>query len=275
MRGSWANISKNRLIFVAIAVLTFCVVCIGFGYGLLESAKYERQANDKIGEYAEHTRDKVAQVCVGSAKIENIKCVTEAFEAKREYEYNQSDLVAQRQSALWAYIMAGAAVIGLALSAGGVWLVKTTFDETRTSNLIAEKFQRARIEPVAKIIDSDHGTRVISINAKNIGGSVAINLTGKMDVSNKNPDDMSNFDGKTDSVRFTILAGSEEMIFGADGISDDDYIFGKFTYQCIFGKIHNTLFSFKIEKWPTSYFIKGRASRVAVPSLRADWPKDT
>jgi hypothetical protein len=242
MRGNWANISKSRLIFVVISVLTFCAVWIG--YGLLESAKYELQANDKISEYTEYTREKVTQACTGIAKIENIKCVTEAFEAKREYEYNQSDLVAQRQSALWAYIMAGAAVIGLALSAGGVWLVKTTFDETRTSNLIAEKFQRARIEPVAKIIDSDHGTRVISINAKNIGGSVAINLTGKMDVSNKNPDDMSNFDGKTDSVRFTILAGSEEMIFGADGISDDDYIFGKFTYQCIFGKTHNTLFSF-------------------------------
>lgn len=273
MRGGWANISKNRLIFFAISVLTFCTVWIG--YGLLESAKYEQQAKDKIGEYAEHTGDKVAQACVGVAKIDNIKCVNEAFEAKRGYEYNQSDLVAQRQSALWAYIMAAAAVLGIALSAVGVWLVKTTFDETRKSNLIAEKFQRARIESVAKIVDSDHGTRVLSIHAKNIGGSVAINLTGKMDVSDKNPSDMSNFDGKTDSVRFTILAGSEELIFGADGISDDDYIFGKFTYQCIFGETHDTLFSFKIEKWPTPYFIKGRASRVAVPSLQADWPKDT
>jgi hypothetical protein len=135
MRGSWASISKNRLILVAITVITFCTVWIG--YGLLESAKYEQQAKDKISEYTEYTRDKVTQACAGGDKLENIKCVTEAFEAKREYEYNQSDLVAQRQSALWAYIMAAAAVFGIALSAVGVFLVYTTFHETRKANQIA------------------------------------------------------------------------------------------------------------------------------------------
>jgi hypothetical protein len=135
MRGGWASISKNKLIFLAIAVLTFCAVWIG--YGLLESAKYEQQAKDKIGEYAEYTRDKVAQACVRVAKIEKVKCINEAFEAKREYEYNLSDLVAQKHSALWAYIMAAAAVIGVALSAVGIFLVYTTFHETRNANQIA------------------------------------------------------------------------------------------------------------------------------------------
>ncbi len=149
MRGSWASISKNRLILVAISILTFCTVWIG--YGLLESAKYEQQAKDKIGKYTEYTRDKVTDACTESEKSEKIKCVNEAFEAKREYEYNQSDLVAQRQSALWAYIMAAAAVFGIALSAVGVWLVKTTFDETRKANEIAadtaKRQLRAYIHP--------------------------------------------------------------------------------------------------------------------------------
>jgi hypothetical protein len=143
MRGSWANISKNRLIFVAIVFLTFCAVWIG--YGLLESGKYEQQAQNKNREYSEYTRDKVAEACVRITKTDKIKCLNEAFEAKREYEYNQSDLVAQKQSALWAYIMAAAAVIGMALSAVGVWLVKTTFDETREANIIAREIGQAQV----------------------------------------------------------------------------------------------------------------------------------
>jgi hypothetical protein len=160
MRGGWASISKNKLIFLAIAVITFCAFWIG--YGLLESAKYEQQAKDKISEYAEHTSDKVARACVGTDKNKSIQCVNEAFEAKRDYEYNQSDLVAQRQSALWAYIMAAAAVIGIALSAVGVWLVKTTFDETRLANSIAKEtlFRQLRAYATVESIERDQSTRV-------------------------------------------------------------------------------------------------------------------
>lgn len=180
MRGSWAKISKNRLIFVAIAVLTFCTVSIG--YGLLEFAKYEQQANDKISEYTEYTRDKVAQACAGGDKLENIKCVNEAFEAKREYEYNQSDLVAQRQSALWAYIMAAAAVFGIALSAVGVWLVKTTFDETRKANEIAENTAERHLRPYvfvtdAVLVGTENDGASINVSFKNFGATPAYGVT--------------------------------------------------------------------------------------------------
>lgn len=188
MRGSWANISKNRLIFVAIAVLTFCTVWIG--YGLLESVKYEQQAKDKISEYTEYTREKIAQACAASDKIENIKCVNEAFAAKRAFEYNQSDLVAQRQSALWAYIMAAAAVFGIALSAVGVWLVKTTFDETRKANEIAKDTARKQLRPfvyVTKVdFDYTYGGQnddtkfAFDIHIKNFGQTPAKNVTVKV-----------------------------------------------------------------------------------------------
>jgi hypothetical protein len=65
--------------------------------------------------------------------------VYESRDKEREYRYNQNDLAAQRKSALWAHIMGLAAVVGMALSALGVWLVKTTFDEARKSNDIARE----------------------------------------------------------------------------------------------------------------------------------------
>ena len=131
------NVSKAGLKRgIIIAAIIFCSVCIG--YGLLETAKYERQANDKSREYAKYTRDKVAEACVGIARLEKVRCLNEAIDAQREYETGQQDLVAQKTSALWACIMGAAAVFGMALSALGVWLVKTTFDETRKANEIAK-----------------------------------------------------------------------------------------------------------------------------------------
>ena len=102
----------------------------------LKSAEYKWQTDNKRSEYSEYARKKVAETCVGITKLEVAKCRYESLDAQREYNYNQSDLVAQRKSALWAYIMGAAAVIGMALSAFGVWLIKATFDATREANTI-------------------------------------------------------------------------------------------------------------------------------------------
>lgn len=128
------NVSKTRLIIGLLLALAIC--CGWIGYGLSKSAEYERQADNQRTEYSEYTRQKIAETCVGIPDLEVIKCRYDAFDAQREYNNNQSDLIAQRQSALWAYIMGAAAVIGMALSAVGVWLVKATFDATREANNI-------------------------------------------------------------------------------------------------------------------------------------------
>jgi hypothetical protein len=130
------NVSKNRLIIGLSLALAICITWIG--YGLLKSAEYERQADNNRAEYSKYTRKKIVESCVGISNVEAIKCRYQAFDARHEYSYNQSDLVAQRKSALWAYIMGAAAVIGIALSAVGVWLVKATFDATNESNRIAK-----------------------------------------------------------------------------------------------------------------------------------------
>lgn len=133
--GNRGDHTKAGLIAGLIVALLFCVVWIG--YGLSESAKYERHAYNQNREYAEYTGDKVAQTCVGISAVEKVKCLDEAFEKQREHEANQQDLVAQRQSALWAFIMGAAAVIGMGLSVIGVVLVWTTFEATRKANKIA------------------------------------------------------------------------------------------------------------------------------------------
>ena len=150
------NVSKAGLKGGMIAAIIFCSLCIG--YGLLETAKYERQANDKSREYAKYTRDKVAEACVGIPRLEKVKCLNEAIDAQREYETNQQDLATQKTSALWACIMGAAAVFGMALSALGVWLVKTTFDETRKANDIARTTAYRQLRPYVYFDRADFKT---------------------------------------------------------------------------------------------------------------------
>lgn len=173
------NQFKTRLI---VGIIIAVVIASTFiGWGLLNSAQYEWQADANTGHYSEYTRKKIAESCVGIAAPEKAKCVYEARDQEREYRYNQRDLVAQRRSALWAYVMAVAAVIGMALSALGVWLVKTTFDETRRSNEIANDARRPWVtvgisEPF--VSKTKNGILLVcTVDLGNIGATPAFNAS--------------------------------------------------------------------------------------------------
>lgn len=125
------NTTKTGLVVGIIVAVFFAVVFIGFG--LLETAKYQRQADDSRSNYSEYTSDKKSETCIGPSRLEKMQCLYEADDKQREYDATQQDLVAQKTSALWAYIMGAAAVIGMGLSVIGVFLVWTTFRETKRS----------------------------------------------------------------------------------------------------------------------------------------------
>jgi hypothetical protein len=173
------NVSKVGLIIGLLLALGICVSWIG--YGLSKSAEYERQADNKRSEYSEYTRQKIADTCVGIPDLEAVKCRYEALDAQREHDSNQSDLIAQRQSALWAYIMGAAAVIGMALSAVGVWLVKATFDATREANII-QKTAMKNAEIDAKeardaLVESDRAVVIVPGSMRGTqepGGTVSL-----------------------------------------------------------------------------------------------------
>lgn len=148
--SSRVNISKTGLVKGLVAAIAACALIVG--YGLWESAKYERQSNDKAAEYEEYTRKKIAETCVGIPTREKAECRYEAFDAQREYRNNQRDLIAQRQSALWAYIMGTAAVIGMALSAFGIILIWLTFREQEKANINAVNSAAAAAIETAKAI---------------------------------------------------------------------------------------------------------------------------
>lgn len=156
LRGGRGKRTKTGLIFGVIVSVVIAALIVG--WGLAKSAEYQRKADYQTAEYAAYTYEKVGHECVGLTRVNQAECVAKATNERRANEREEQDLVAQRQSALWAYIMGAAAVIGMGLSVVGVVLVYTTFHETRKANEIATRVSAAELRPylfVEKVTISD------------------------------------------------------------------------------------------------------------------------
>lgn len=144
MSGSdWGNTDKNRLIKACVIAFLFIAAFSAWGYCF--QSGYYKQAAEKSAQYQRWADDEIRQRCGNRPDIFREKCERKANHTAHENKRNEYDLYAQRTSALWAGIMAIAALFGIGLSGVGVWLVKATFDETREGNKIAAASQRAWI----------------------------------------------------------------------------------------------------------------------------------
>jgi hypothetical protein len=124
---------------VAIAiVLAALLVTVALAWGLAREAEYNQQADNHTREYAANTYYPAYNACLALAAKSQPDCVAKARNEARDYERDERDLVAQNISALWAYIMGAAAVVGAALSTVGVFLVWTTFHATKAGNEISK-----------------------------------------------------------------------------------------------------------------------------------------
>lgn len=132
--------TPHRLV-ISLAILA-AVISPFVAFGLYEEARYKEISSYRADHYAEDADEAVKNACVGVAGREKAICLqekgAEARLQKHDNERNEADLVAQRKSALWTSIMGFAALIGMGLSAIGVYLVWTTFRETRRSAKAAE-----------------------------------------------------------------------------------------------------------------------------------------
>ena len=137
MYGSNRSIVAKAGLIIAACIAALIMASIFIGYGLTQDAEYQRQADAQSREYAAYTQDQERQDCFPLAGYDKSDCIAEKRHEYRADRRNERDLVAQRKSANWAYIMGAAAVIGMVLSVVGVALVWTTFAETRKANQIA------------------------------------------------------------------------------------------------------------------------------------------
>ena len=136
LRGYRGDFIKTGLAVLAIiGALAFGLWSIASG--LSRDAEFQRQADDHSRKYAAYAQEQIRENCFPLSGVHKANCISEKRHDYREDRREERDLVAQRNSANWAYIMGAAAVLGMVLSAVGVVLVWITFRETRRTAQIA------------------------------------------------------------------------------------------------------------------------------------------
>jgi hypothetical protein len=141
--GNGSKRDQDRLVPVATAAL--CLLFIGIGiivWGYSKQAEYYRNADQHSAEYARNSYAPIADSCLKVAAESQFDCLSKATNEYRQYRRDEQDLASQKTSAIWAYLMGSAAIIGMILSAFGVFLVWTTFKATRESNDLFKEANR-------------------------------------------------------------------------------------------------------------------------------------
>ncbi len=133
----------KRIAAVLASVLGLTVVVCALIYGLSQQSYYVQTANDAAAEHARYAAYQEKKACRGVPAVQLSQC---RADAKAEYSQKRADnrreyddLVAQQTSALWTNIMGFAAITGMVLSVVGIYLVYTTFKETKAANVIARQ----------------------------------------------------------------------------------------------------------------------------------------
>jgi hypothetical protein len=159
--------------------MSIAVSAINWGWS--KQAVYERAAYERTAEYQQYAYHPALRRCIGVPTASQADCIADARKAERENARAESDLEAQRITALWTYIMGGAAITGMLLSAIGVGLIWTTFRETKRSadtaisNLeIYRSTERAHVKVADARLLVRHGHGVL-----NFGLEIGFLNTGK------------------------------------------------------------------------------------------------
>ncbi len=130
-----ASFSSFLLVLVLVAGASYWVIIWGWSQEFV----YSRDADNYTNQYSANTYSPEYHRCITLPPHLQRDCKNDAENKKRDYQRDEQDLVAQKTSALWAYIMGAAAVLGVGLSSLGVWLIWTTFNATREANSIARE----------------------------------------------------------------------------------------------------------------------------------------
>ena len=142
-RGKRDSDGLKSVAAIAIVFLIAAAGIIVWGYS--KQAEYYRDADEHSYEYARNTYAPEANRCVVLPLEAQFDCIAKASDEYRKYRRDEYDLVAQKTSALWSYLMGSAAVIGMILSAFGVFLVWRTLVSTNIALGEAQKTSDAAI----------------------------------------------------------------------------------------------------------------------------------
>jgi hypothetical protein len=227
----------KRIVAYLAGLLGTAFVAYGLIYGLSQQSRYVQIADDAAAKYASYAAYQKQQACSGVVAPKLAKC---RLDAKAEYELNRADnrreyddLVAQQHSALWTGIMGFAAITGMVISVVGIFLVYTTFRETKRS-------ANAAIQSYEAFIKFEGATLIVyfSRDATFFEKDGNLWLKAKFKVRNmgRSPAVIHEFGFQGQKAHWyeTVIAGGEEKELSEKfeaPVTQQDAVFGFLTYS--------------------------------------------
>jgi hypothetical protein len=175
---------STRLVLFAIALL-LVAVGVGIGYGLVQTARYDESARHQAADYAKRTRESACKGLPVATVQQQRRCLDEKENGQRLADYDKQrdydDLVAQKTSALWTMLTGIGALAGLAMSLIGVWLVYTTFRETKRGADAAHDANRPwiKLEVATEgllTLNKEGAQLELTLKLTNLGNSPALHV---------------------------------------------------------------------------------------------------
>lgn len=109
-------------------ILAFAIAGYFFGHQLGQEVG-EKNAHTK--EYERHAADEIKRTCLSRDPVAESECVVRVINTAHEHKRAESDLIAQRNMARWAFLMLLATVAMTFVTVGGVYYVWRTLNVTR------------------------------------------------------------------------------------------------------------------------------------------------
>lgn len=135
-RGDHTKTGLKRWLLPAII---FAVTVLAVG-GIQHWLHYD-DATRNAASYARDAQNQIATEC--RVPVSNVDCAREIKQTSRANQRDEYDLYSQKTMALWTGIMGAMAVIGVALSGVGIYLIWRTWDATREAAESSRKTLRA------------------------------------------------------------------------------------------------------------------------------------
>lgn len=101
---------------------------------LLAQLDYRVQADQAAAYYADRAQHQISSTCISPMQVQwDRVCIDVANDTAQENQRAEYDLYAQHTMALWTRVMGWMSVVGIGLTAVGIWFIKMTLDATKTA----------------------------------------------------------------------------------------------------------------------------------------------
>lgn len=124
--------------FIVLAVALGAVAAVLIWDTSSEQTKISMSRDQSARQHIEYAQDRVRRACRDRDFSALLECVTDEVVAANDHGRAESDLDAQQAMALWARLMTLASLVGLGVTAVGVYLVYGTLKQTSIATQAAQ-----------------------------------------------------------------------------------------------------------------------------------------